>query len=221
MIPPILITGCARSGTSMTAGIIDRCGAFGGRTSGPNTWNPKGMYENDEVRDKIVKPWLTLMGADPMGQHPLPDINKLLPLGNLLQKVEQIMKYGGYQDGPWYYKGAKMCLVWPEWHKAFPDALWVIVRRKDEDIVYSCMRTAFMRAFRDNDGWQGWVDAHKMRFEEMKSNGLNVREVWPSKFIAGDFSEIQALISDLGMVWNYEAVKGFVSPELWGRMKDG
>jgi hypothetical protein len=70
MRPPILITGCARSGTSMTAGIVHICGAFGGRMSGPTPNNRKGMFENEEVRNQIVKPYLSSIGADPLGQKP-------------------------------------------------------------------------------------------------------------------------------------------------------
>jgi hypothetical protein len=47
---PIIITGCARSGTSMIAGIINLCGAWKGVTSGPNKYNAKGMFENHELR---------------------------------------------------------------------------------------------------------------------------------------------------------------------------
>ena len=43
---PIIITGCARSGTSMIAGIIHLCGAWKGNTSGPNKYNKKGNYNN-------------------------------------------------------------------------------------------------------------------------------------------------------------------------------
>jgi hypothetical protein len=222
MISPILITGCARSGTSMTAGIIDICGGYGGRlppAGNPN--NKKGFFENREVTETLVKPYLVLCGADPMGQKPLPDPRQLIPLGGLAGKVEQIYKYQGYKDGPWYFKGAKLCLIWPVWNAAFPDAKWVIVRRKDEDIVYSCMRTSFMRAHKSPAGWQTWVDHHKARFEEMRATlFINTVEVWPSKFIEGDFSEIRGVVEGLGLEWNDEAVKDFVSPELW-RSKDG
>jgi len=217
MISPILLTGCARSGTSMTAGIIDRCGAFGGYCSGPTMWNKKGMYENEEIREKVIKPYLVLNGCDPKGQEPLPDPTRLLPLANLAEKIEQIMHYSGYQDGAWYYKGAKMCLIWPEIHKAFPDAKWVIVRRHDEDIVNSCMKTSFMNAFKEPAKWQEWVDAHKVRFQEMHDAGLNITEVWPTKFVQGDFSEIIALIESLNLEWKEEAVQDFVNPEYWSR----
>ena len=43
IMEPILITGAARSGTSMSAGVVSLCGAWGGELSGPNVYNKKGM----------------------------------------------------------------------------------------------------------------------------------------------------------------------------------
>jgi len=65
------------------------------------------------------------------------------------------------------------------------------------------------------------VDYHKERFEEMKAEaGVQVKEVWPTKFVGGDFAEIREVVEWLGLDWNEEAVMDFVSPELW-RGKDG
>jgi len=220
MNPPLLLTGAARSGTSMTAGIVYHCGSFGGKTSGPTAWNRKGMFENAEIRESVMKPYLQLHGADPKGQKPLPDPHALLPISNFRAKIESIMKFSGYQNGHWFYKGAKMCLVWPLWDEAFSDAKWIIIRRKDEEIVHSCMKTAFMNGYNHPDGWQFWVDEHKKRFSEMHEHGLMIREVWPSQFVAGDFSEIKDVIEWAGLKWNEEAVKGFIDPSLW-RSKNG
>lgn len=222
MKSPILITGCARSGTSMTAGILDHCGAFGGKTTPATSWNRKGQFENDEIRENIVKPLMRFNGADPLGQNPLPDINHLMKFNGLRKKIESIFQYSGCDHSTqWYYKGAKMCLLWPTWHEAFPKAKWVVVRRKDEDIVYSCLRTAFMKAFKHAEGWQSWVDEHKKRFVEMIDAGLDVHEIWPSKFVGGDFSEIKALVDVLGLEWQEEAVMDFVDPKLWRGKTDG
>lgn len=216
MESPILITGCARSGTSMTSGIIEICGAFGGQMlMGHGRANQKGFFENREIRENIMKPYLILNGADPLGQDPLPDPHRLLPLANLQERIEGIITAEGYKDGAWFYKGAKMSLIWPTFDHAFPDAKWVIVRRNDEDIANSCLRTGFMRAHRDVKGWLRWIDHHKERFEAMKDAGLNVREVWPSKFVNGDYSEIRDVIEHLGLEWKEDAVKEFVSPKLW------
>lgn len=220
--PPILITGCARSGTSMTAGILSLCGAWKGVTNGPNPNNKKGMFENGQIRNALVKPYLgsheTSDGVqvDPMGQNPLPVIDELRPDPGWRAKILMIMRAQGLvEDTPWMYKGAKMCLMWPIWHAAFPDAQWLIVRRGDTDIVNSCMRTGFMRKRKTEASWQEWVDHHKMMFEQMRAAGLNMLEVWPTKFIGGDFTEIQAAVDQYGLEWNEQGAREFVDPRLF------
>ncbi len=212
---PILVTGAARSGTSMSAGILDHCGAFGGDTTPPLNHNKKGQFENDVIRSKILKPYLASIGADPKGQFPLPDIDTLKPCQELKDKVLQTMDEQGYTGGPWYYKGAKLCLLWPVWHQLFPNAKWIIVRREDDDIVSSCMKTHFMNYYKTEEGWQTWVDEHKIRFKQMHEAGLEIIEVWPTRFIDGEFSEIRKLIEEVGLEWNAQAVSDFVTPELW------
>jgi hypothetical protein len=217
MIPPILITGCARSGTSMTAGIFQLCGAFGGEVSGPNRHNKRGMFENVQVREGIVKPYLRSIGMDALGQWPLPDIDNLVSIDNLKEQVESLMISEGYSSGAWYVKQAKFCLIWTAIIWAFPNAKWIIVRRTDEDIINSCLKTTFMRAFSDAPGWQKWIDVHKQRFEEMKKAGLLIKEVWPSKYVAGDFSEIKEAVEWAGLSWNEKEVLPFVEPALWSQ----
>lgn len=222
MNEPILITGCARSGTSLTAGVFNACGAFGGLTFGPNEHNKKGMFENKNIRETILKPYMMINGCDPKGQRPLPDVRNLVQITNLRDKIEEIIKASGYDEskGRWYYKGAKMCLVWPTFDQAFPKAKWIIVRRKDEDIINSCLRTGFMNAYKDETGWQIWVDHHKARFIEMMDANLDICQVWPDKMVNGDFSQIKEAIEYCGVNWNEQAVKEFVAPALW-RNKNG
>lgn len=216
---PILITGAARSGTSLTAGIVHRCGAFGGVLRPPNPANPRGMYENRAIVEGIVKPYLASIGADPMGQDPLPDTWALKPLPELGRKVAGILRAEGYTSGPWYYKGAKTCLVWPLFHEAFPTARWIIVRRETDGIVDSCLRTPFMRAFKGREGWRAWVKCHEHRFAEMRRAGLAIREVWPARAVAGDLSEMREAVEWAGLTWDEPAVRAFVAAELWDRAR--
>ena len=227
MPSPILITGAARSGTSLIAGAINSCGAYGGKMSGPNKNNAKGMFENVKIRNDVLKPYLREMGFDPMGQYPLPIINKLSIPVNWKDRVESIIKQDGYIKGSWMYKGAKMCLTWPIWSHAFPDAKWVIVRRKSEDIADSCMRTHFMRAFGNpanqtavgvksaHDGWLWWAQKHLERFREMQDAGLNVKVIWPERMVSGDYTQIMDTIEWLGLKWNSQVVASFIDPKLW------
>lgn len=218
---PILITGCARSGTSLSAGIIGLCGAWGGKTSGPNKNNPKGMFENANIRNNFVKPFLKSMGADPMGQNPLPDVEKckLMSVDAIVQWRKKILTeiYSqGYKgDQQWYYKGAKLCLIWPLWHRAFPKAKWIIVRRDGKDIAQACLKTSFMRAYKTEEGWYKWIDHHKDRFLEMEQAGLDIRYVWPQKMIDFDLMEIGITIAELGLKWNQQRVEDFIEPAYW------
>lgn len=227
MTEPILITGCARSGTSMIAGIINICGAFGGNMSGPNRNNAKGMFENAYIRNSVVKPYYESINVDKLGQYPLPDAMNV-PIPPIWRdRIHSVMDAEGYIDGPWMYKGAKMCQHWPVWNFAFPEAKWVVVRRKTPDIIRSCMRTGFMRAFRNTanqravgvkseyDGWLWWVHYHEARWAEMKMEGIALQEVWPERMVDNDYSQVEKLINWLGLEWREDEVRAFIEPKLW------
>lgn len=227
MKAPILITGCARSGTSLVAGIINMCGAFGGKMSGPNMNNAKGMFENAAIRNNLVKPYYRSIQVDPLGQYPLPDVKTLSIPADWQDRVEAVINGDGYIKGPWMYKGAKMAQHWPVWNYAFPDAKWIIVRRKTPDIINSCIRTGFMRAFvaqsnqravrakNEYDGWLWWVHQHEDRFREMMNEGLNTTVIWPERMVDGNYQQIKDMIEWLGLEWNGEEVAKFIEPKLW------
>lgn len=219
---PIIVTGCARSGTSLVAGVLHYCGAWIGKCTGPTRWNKKGQFENEHIRDRLTKPFLESVGADPMGQLPLPVIgSELWKQGfdyDWYSKVAfAIMDQGYSRDKPWLFKGAKACLMWPVWSKAFPKARWVVVRRPDSQIVNSCMKTSFMRKRKTRESWQVWVNLHKEYFEEMIGSGLNVRSFWVSEALSflPDLSMFRGLVEELGLSWDEEKIKDFVDLRLW------
>lgn len=219
---PILITGCARSGTSLMAGIINICGAFGGKMSGPNNYNKKGLFENIAIKQQVDKGYLKSIGMDPKGQKPLPDTGNLPIPSNWSQQVENIMLAEGYKEGEWFYKGARSCLMWPVWHYAYPNAKWIVVRRKTADIVNSCMSTAFMNAYNHPEGWLNWVHHHERCFVEMVEAGLNVKQVWPERMVRGDYEQVLEMIEWLGLVWKPIDVMEHIEPKLWkARKKQG
>jgi hypothetical protein len=211
----------------MVAGIINLCGAFGGVMAGPNENNEKGMFENVLVRQDMTKPFLRSIEADHMGQYPLPSIPDMsVPLW-WRDEVENIMKLEGLkEDEPWMLKDAKMSLMWPVWHHAFPDAKWIVVRRKTSDIIHSCMHTGFMTAFKDKkklsginaateyDGWYWWVEEYRARFVEMISEGLNVKQVWPERMVGRDYGQTEEMLKWLDLEWT-DDIFGFIEPKLW------
>jgi hypothetical protein len=140
----------------------------------------------------------------------------LAPWPALRREVFAVMMREGLQVGQrWFYKGAKLCLIWPLWHRAFPRAKWVVVRRPAADIVASCLRTPFMRAYSGREGWALWVQQHEDRFEEMGRAGLDLVEVWPDRIVAGRFDRVRAAVEWAGLGWDDAAVRDFVDAKLW------
>lgn len=219
---PILITGCARSGTSLIAGIINICGAYGGKLMGPNPANAKGMFENNRIREGIEKTYLRSINCDPKGQNPLPDTTNMPIPTDWRRRVEEVILEDGYKSGPWFYKGAKCCLNWPVWNHAFPNAKWVIVRRRSADIATSCLNTSFMNAFHDYNDWIKWVRQHEDKFVEMIQAGVNVKQIWPERMVKGNYEQAYELIEWLGLTWKAEEVMAFIEPKLWkAKVKQG
>lgn len=224
MQDPIIIIGCARSGTSITAGMISICGAFGGDMYGPSAEAQRGMFENRYLRMNVIKPYLKSIGVDPMGQKPLPNNRQVFEVSpyeayqwhdlivNMIQKE-------GYKDGPWFVKCTKSAHLWYMWHLAFPHAKWVIVRRNHRDIINSCLKTRFMRAYRDQAGWQKWIDQHEKRFAEIRTAGLDFIEFWPSKLCNGDWGYAKRIVNTLGLEFNKPMVQAFIEPKWFSQQE--
>jgi len=210
MKKPILITGMERSGISLISEVVQICGALKGT---PN-----------EIRDLLVKPFLRGIKADPNGQSPLPDIEMCKKLADSLkdkwrQRVEDIFSMNGLlnlENNCWFYADPKSVLIWPIWVRAFPEARWIIVRRKDNDIIRSCLKTGYMSAYDDAKGWWGWLETYKRRFSELTENKeLSVWQIWPQRMIQGRLAEVKAMIHFLGLEWKEKEMDNFITPILW------
>jgi hypothetical protein len=199
---------------------------------GPNQNNQKGMFENTRIRGELIKPYLKQLNADPMCQYPLPAPEKITIPVDWRERVQRIMREQGYKDGPWMVKEPKIGVHWRVWHHAFPNAKWIIVRRRTGDIVKSCMKTGFMRAFsriatqravgvtNEKDGWIWWVNEHLDRFVDLvqAEDGPNYKIVWPHRMVNGDYQQMMETIEWLGLNWNRD-ILDFVEEKLWHSIK--
>jgi len=204
---PILITGIPRSGTTMVAATINICGAFGGEMS------KRGMYCNDRIREDLVKPYLKVVGADEDAQKDFPKY--IMDVINWKDEVEKIISEQGYSTGAWMYKDSRMVQMWKVWDKAYPDAKWIIVRRRTGDIIESCLKTRYMKAYVSRDGWLKMVHEYEKQFVEMITEGLNCKVIWPERMVDGDFKQLYETLDWLGLTWNPKALN-FVESLLWG-----
>lgn len=219
MQPPILITGAARSGISIIAAVLNRCGAWGG-IPGCVDYDGRKCTENEDVDRLVMRPALNGLRADAVGQAPLPSTRSCENVADDLapawrRRIERIVTSQGCPEGPWFYASPRICLLWPIWRKAFPDSPWILVRRNDDDIIRACLRTKYMTAYKDYPGWSVWLDAYKRKFEEMISVGLDIRQIWPQRAINGQLHDLEQLVKALGLEWDAERLSDFLAPILW------
>ena len=193
---PILITGVPRSGSTLIARIINFCGAFGGQMS------KRGMYRNDNIHD-LVQLYIQAKKVG-LGYHPI----------NWKSSVEYIIRSEGYIKGEWMYKDSELCQMWDIWNNNFPTAKWIIVRRRPNDIIESCLKTGYMTAYNDREGWLKWIHFHEKIFVKMIEAGLNCKQIWPERMVNGDYQQIIEMIEWLNLIWKPEIVD-VIDPLLW------
>jgi hypothetical protein len=219
MSSPLLIAGIPRSGINIIAAAIAHCGVFGGVMGKQNRDFDEGEYSNNQIRDKVVKNYFDRNGWDNRGQFPIPPTDKVTVSLNWKERVEDILYFEGWKDQQWMYKDSKSCLIWPVWNSAYPNAKWVIVRRRTGDIVQSCLKTGYMTAYEDAEGWISWVHQYEEKFVEMIKAGLNCKVIWPERMVDGDFQQLKELVEWIGFPWNDSILK-HVEPLLWGNKKE-
>jgi hypothetical protein len=218
MVREIFVTGIERSGSTLIAKILALSGAFTGQVN--------KMMENTYLNG-FLHSYYHKINADQKGQYPLPDVNHL-KFSRFRDSIECSMMTHGYKWGvnPYMLKSSLLCQTWPVWHDQFPDARWIIVRRRTGDIVYSCIHTAFMMAFKNEDirrqigvndereGWLWWIHQHEQRFVEMIETGLNCMVVWPDRMVNDDYTQIQQMLEWVGLPFDEERIRKEIEPLL-------
>lgn len=196
---PILITGVERSGSTLIARILGLCGVWSGTCN--------NMAENHTI---------TYFNNEVLNQHPigLPDIETLQIPVNWRKSVEGVLVAQHGINKPWMIKHSGLSKLWPIWNYAYPDAKWLIVRRKTGDVIQSCIKTGYMLTFKDpvirneflfeteEEAWLWWVHEHEKRFVQMIEAGLNCRIIWPERMVTGDYKQIYETVEWLGLKWN-------------------
>ena len=184
---PIFITGAERSGSTFIAKILDLCGTKFGDCN--------GMYENKSIvalNNKILFSYDDRF--PPMGELQIPISWK----DTILSVYEEEIK-----TGVWFVKHSTLARLWPLYHYAFPNAKWIIVRRRTGDIIKSCLKTGYMKEYGTEEGWLSWVHKYEESFIEMMQAGVNCKIIWPERMVTGDYTQIFEMVDWLGVKWNY------------------
>ena len=203
---PILITGAERSGSTLIARILAMCGVWHGHCN--------KMYENKRIQH--IHPVNNL--------HLFPQTENILPIG-FYEMVQDILLQEGWKGQKWMIKSSKLAQYWTIWHNIYPDAKWLIIRRRTGDVIESCLKTGYMRTFKEpenlallnfskeEDGWLWWVHQYEQKFVEMMQNGLNCRVVWPDRMVNGNYEQVKETLEWLGIKWN-NMIPEVISPLL-------
>ena len=204
MNQPVFITGAERSGSSLIARILKMCDAFTGTIS--------SRYENYLINDIMER----FLAENQNGLFPDPSLLDI-PV-NWWDRIQTLLDGEEYKDGVWLLKSAKLAQMWTVWHYAYPNAYWLIVRRRTADVIDSCCKTGFMETFKngnniahvgastEKEGWLWWVHQYEKQFVKMIETGLNCKIVWPERMIYGDYQQIWQTIDWLGLKWNDDII---------------
>ncbi|MBT8138174.1 MAG: sulfotransferase [Gammaproteobacteria bacterium] len=214
---PLFILGLPRSGTSLVAGLCKKSGFWVGTTVVADRNNPKGYFEHVEIREALIKQLLIELGCDPLGVRKLPEPDALQVSFNVKRKLAQVLKRDGYRaDRPWLYKDAKMCLLWPLFHQAFPNANWLIVSRDTESFVDSCLRTNFMRQHSDSrEFWYSLAEQYLQRLASLREVSSRVFELHSPDLFAGDYSKLERVLQAYGLIKNEAKLGKFINADHW------
>jgi hypothetical protein len=217
---PIFITGLPRSGTSMIAGLLDHCGVWTGKTVGSDIKNnPKGYFENIQIREKLIKPLLSAMNCDPLGVVKLPPFPLLNKVNGLSESFERLICNEGYSgERYWLYKDAKLSLFWMPLVREFPEATWIIVRRPVADVIKSCLKTSFMRQHSDDhDFWLGFSSEYLIRLGGLMDAIPNVYEIWADSLVDGNKESMRQLLRVLNLNEQLFNENQFINHQYWSR----
>lgn len=216
---PIIITGLPRSGTSLTAGIMHLCGAWVGYQKPRTQYNPKGDFENTEIQRKIIRPFLESIDCCPMGLTKLPEVghDRGALSGELRSGVFSALHEQGYYNEPWILKECKIALFPHVWRDAFPNAKWVIVKRRDTAVLSSCFRAHPMmdRMGDDIDRWVDWLKTYKTHVESIDWADMVIT---PNSDIMSNPRIMREKMEELGLnKWPAEEIKQFIDKGIWNR----
>lgn len=200
MREPVFVTGVERSGSALVARVFALSGIFTGTIS--------SMYENCYINVAVN----TYLRYHRNGLFTNP---RRVPISDDWGiKIETILGMEGYEDGPWLYKNSRLAQMWPVWNKTYPNAKWIIVRRRTGDIVHSCMKTGYMKTFKsvanqrligvasEEDGWKWWIHQYEKIFVDMIESGVNCKIVWPERMVTGDYQQMKETVDWLGLHWD-------------------
>ncbi len=144
-LPNVVITGMARSGTSLTTSVLAGQGYYvGEEASEADSANPKGYFEGKRIVDANVallraagfarhNTWMYEQVSDEIRAA----LARMEPARQLREVVESFDAHA-----PWVWKDVRFCYTLPVWLRVLEPGRtrFIIVRRRPEGIMHSIRR---------------------------------------------------------------------------------
>ncbi len=140
----VCVLGMHRSGTSLTARILNSLGVYLGRderfSTQPSADNPKGMWEHPVLSQINIEIFSRLGGSwhDPPLFSPGWEIRTEFQA--LTQKARDILAGEFGHAALWGWKDPRTCLTLPFWQRLLPNMHYVICMRSPIDVAQSLER---------------------------------------------------------------------------------
>jgi hypothetical protein len=190
----ILMLTVGRSGSSMFAGIFHSHGIFTGKNHRPDQYNPKGYFENLDLKRRMKNRF----GFDLLEPYPEYD-------PDWSPQVDTILHEQGYRGGPWLFKtGARYHALWRHYTPRI-----IKIRRDMDSVLDSYKRTNFLL-----------TKYTLTQVEKILWDQMNVMESlhgpWLDYEIAlsGDFSQLEDAFIWCGLKFDETIAKDFIDTSL-------
>lgn len=197
MEEPIVILAMPRSGSSMTAGIFAKHGVWSGRCRSGDNMNPKGHFENLDIKDELIR------RHGRLGQATVP--------ASADKGFRSFVEKFAPKEGKWMVKHSSMYrMAWSEFNPRF-----VCVRRRIEGLMGSNGKTGFLGT-KDPDRMRAIIGAHneQMNIAVSLYGGVNV---YPDEWMMGDYRSIEKALGYCGIEPDRGIIEDFVEPAYWER----
>lgn len=155
-VPPVVLTGMHRSGTSMMARFLNRLGVhMGDDLLEAGAGNKYGHFE-DVAFLRFHEELLTEVGGESMWAERPP------PVDDAVRRRADSLAKEASRDVPWGWKDPRTTLFLDLWLDVFPDALFLFMVRDPMSVVDSlCRRMDKLFPGRNASWWRRNVGEHR------------------------------------------------------------
>lgn len=183
----------------MTAGLLALHGLWTGICKPADAHNRRGYFQNELVDTALTRLY---PGRVYDRLAPMPDV----PEWSVF--VRNVREWEGYEGGPWLVK--TNVFTWPVWLSL--DPVFVFVWRDVESVVRSAQKHT--PDLYDDDQWQRIVVAHHAEQRRVKAmrGGFDIET---PRLLAGDFSQVEVVLTHIGIPFDEAATEAFVDPAIW------